>query len=309
MKKTISLLLALVLCLSLCACGADSVSPTESHTKNNNNSIVNTDNEELALYYGEWKEYLLPEHSHHGIATIIIEEAGVCYLDSVKYEWKYEQDCLTIWEGDVSIGYLHLIVESNGDIYLDCGIDGGGEGLSYKIGFQYAEDNTANTEQEETNSTEQTTPNYTVVEITTDNWSDYFEFKEDYSYFEDVFGGYGSMQIYYLLAIKDNIQIYEELSNVAVECSYTTDYRKLEIDPETKTYKWSDTGKYAEDKTSVSSMYSFSGHPGDDEHKSYYAAEIALTLPQGNTLIVDSHYKYNFNVIRIEGSIAIIEEE
>ena len=142
-----------------------------------------------------------------------------------------------------------------------------------------------------------------------DNWADYFEFKEDYSYFEDAFGEYGSMQIYYLLAIKDNIQIYEELSNVAVECSYTTDYRKLEIDPETKTYKWSDTGKYAEDKTSVSSMYSFSGHPGDDEHESYYAAEIALTLPQGNALIVDSHYKYNFNVIRIEGSIAVIEEE
>ena len=153
MKKALSLILALVLCLSLCACGTDSVNPTESHTENNNNGKVNTDTEELAMYYGEWKEYLLPEHSHHGIATIIIEEAGVCYLDSVKYEWKHEQDCLTIWEGDVSIGYLRLIVESNGDIYLDCGIDGGGEGLSYKFCFQYAEDNTANSEQGETNST------------------------------------------------------------------------------------------------------------------------------------------------------------
>ena len=49
MKKTISLLLALVLCLSLCACGGEA-------------ETVPTENDELAFLTGEtWKMSLLEQ--------------------------------------------------------------------------------------------------------------------------------------------------------------------------------------------------------------------------------------------------------
>ena len=304
MKKLLSLLLALVLCLSLCACGSGEQNNTTE--EQNDAPSVEAPKELIEQISGDWAVV----EPYDGAPQVInVYEGVLLTLGDEKYEMKYEEGVIfSLWWEGKDIGLVELITLPNGTINLEYKITESslpwyGSNTCHKGDYH-----TTNPEQGETNNTVQTPQKYTTVEITMDNWQDYFEFKEDYLYYEDAFGDCERVEIYYILVCKNGIQIEESLSNVAVECSYTREYCYLEINPTDKTYTWSEKRTLPTDETETVEMWNVR-LGGYDNVKQYgYGAKVFMFLSQGGK----SQYGWvcsNFDVVRVKGSIALIGAE
>ena len=92
----------------------------------------------------------------------------------------------------------------------------------------------------------------TEIEITSDNWQDYFEIVQEDHYFKNDFDEiYGVAEAYYLV-LKDNYNLVpasQKESKVAVEISYKTTQYNYTFDSENLSYELTGSGYTQGDQT------------------------------------------------------------
>lgn len=83
-----------------------------------------------------------------------------------------------------------------------------------------------------------------TVEITMDNWQEYFELREYVEIKKNGFGEFEKVRVYYALVNKDGMSHECSLSDVTMEFSYTKKYVSMSVDLENGTITYgADRGK------------------------------------------------------------------
>ena len=143
-----------------------------------------------------------------------------------------------------------------------------------------------------------------TVDITMDNWADYLEFREEIGFTEDAFGDYKSAHISYCLITKDVGILNYSHSKFAVECNYIRETRSVEIDPNSKTYNWAETGTQAKECNYVAELY---GVPSSEAYGEYIGVGgyISSDKTSDKATIDECYYCYDFEIVRIQGKIYI----
>lgn len=145
---------------------------------------------------------------------------------------------------------------------------------------------------------------FTAVEISMDNWQEYFEYKETHAFSENAFGEIELFRLSNYLLNKDDIVIYSGLSDVAVEYTYTYSERELTLDTEARTYTLGEIKDQEEEETTVISM--------DQLWSLEDAYQYGLAIGGGQTseLTGDTMYYSAFGeILRIQGTIYIINTD
>lgn len=79
---------------------------------------------------------------------------------------------------------------------------------------------------------------YSAIELTVDNWQDYFEWKEYTSTDENSFGEVTTFSVSHCLRLKEEyLPVNQYISDVAVEFTYVSRCYEVEVDLSTMTYK------------------------------------------------------------------------
>lgn len=191
MKRIITLFLVAALSLSLCACGASVPKKYQDVIDNLENGnyqaaidlIETMEQQDLATAATAPENALTPEQiawktdavgtwspnqeaSQEGHTGIVIKNDGTCTVDGKAYTWKVGEAGKTnvrieICEGAKKICYLQIAVSVD-------------YGYKRAVLFTYVDEHSA----QSAKGCYYRDEDYTVVEITNDNWQEYFELKE-----------------------------------------------------------------------------------------------------------------------------------
>ena len=238
MKKALALLFAAVLCLSLAACGGESNPPrqdgsTTSTTKNESKPTVPAEfTANLPKLCGEWK--ILKRDDVGKLETITIREDGTFLCDDRTLEWRYAYHHgnnlqINLFDGESKVGYFELRLEEDGDITGSVTLDDqNGKLRLYKPSH------------------------YEIINVTPDNWQDYFEIVQYMTYRENAFGEAEScffrteMQLKEIYRnrlsanLSDDVFDNNVIQNGALEFSYDNGECAASIDLANRTYTFGD---------------------------------------------------------------------
>ena len=135
-----------------------------------------------------------------------------------------------------------------------------------RAGVPETEPQTASATEAETEpETTETEPQPVTVEITMDNWQEYFELREYVEIKKNGFGEFEKVSVYYALVNKDGMSPECNLSDVTMEFSYTKKYVSMSVDLENGTITYGeDRGKdpYG-DYSGVTTMQSAGNYIGE----------------------------------------------
>lgn len=206
--------------------------------------------------------------------------------------------------GDVNYP-LEVNYESKDSITYDA-MDG--ETKIYRIGI-YKEENgmfrTTLGKYNEDNSTEGLGTYYlesqfTKIELTADNFDEYFEDVPEYiETSENSFGEVTSFSVYFDKALKEEYGVVNtDLSQVALEYSYVYQYYDYTADIAAGTYQFGDVSEGDEpyDSTSTTSMSNWHG-PEDDRY-GFTFGSLYISGEEGRQSV-----NSDFNIVRIQGTI------
>lgn len=147
------------------------------------------------------------------------------------------------------------------------------------------------------------------VEITMDNWQEYFEEKEMISLKYNAFDEIEHIEYYKVLALKDGITIDPYKSNVAIEASTHIEHYYVNIDTDTWDFEFEER-KGDFEYTNKSKVKEFSTHTY--EQGEYYSVEfytvaenyVGTEKETGRTYV--ERYFID-EIIRIKGILTVIE--
>ena len=193
MKKALSLLLALVLCLSLCACGSGTVSPAEDKSENTGDTAEKLEDKLAGMWYCLNFEY----------------DFGLCLNadgteDYYNLNWTVSGDTVTFTRIDdagkehTHTYQLHCI---NGQYLMV------GEGATY----YHDSPNSA---------TDALT--FTPIELTVNNWQEYFEYQTHTTVQKDQFGEVTGESTAYFVRLKPEYYQRLQVNKSKVLIRYTT---------------------------------------------------------------------------------------
>lgn len=188
MKRIMIALLSIVTLFSFVAC--------------NNNSTKEDDNDKQFVldYMGEWKANSLKSRNNdeitYKVATITLQEDGTCVYKGENAKWEYVADLnqfiFTLDKNGVS-GTLE-IAEENGKTVL-----------KYNTELYYRPTDFIAKEKEYIN-VGNTYSCKKEIEITLDNWDQYFEIVENTDWRKNAFGEAENLNISYSFKLKDEYQ-------------------------------------------------------------------------------------------------------
>lgn len=299
MKKALSLVLALLLCLSLGACGGNDKNNegqevVNQQTNNPTEDMTTTASNINAAYVGEWKANIKSSDEYY-VYTITLNADG-----SASYRQKYDGT----WEYSQEDNWIVLKTVA-GNIILNIAEEDGNTVLKYFSDTYYrADEFTENAPKQEE-----------VIQITEDNWQNYFEVKLAAKITKDDFGemknGFADNYIY----IKKEYR--ERLASANVAFGWYVSgygYCTFTHDLETGAISYSDyvsmsTGTPKQDEDGTCS-YVF----GDDMQK-YYVKISAMGGTTTDTFAVDGttatwggYIWANVDITKVQGSIILSEE-
>ena len=220
------------------------------------------------------------------LAAALVLSLGACGKEANPYE-KYEElfECLEREDYDSAMAYIRELA---------------GEP---ETGPQAAPATEAETEPETTETQpSETEPQPVTVEITMDNWQEYFELREYVEIKKNGFGEFEKVSVYYALVNKDGMSPECSLSDVTMEFSYTKKYVSMSVDLENGTITYgADRGKdpYG-DYTGVTTMQSAGNYIGE-----YYMNRYGQYITWGGTdKLSDDEFPVldTFEILRIAGT-------
>lgn len=158
------------------------------------------------------------------------------------------------------------------------------------------------TEAETEPETTETEPQPVTVEITMDNWQEYFELKEYVEIKKNGFGEFEKVSVYYALVNKDGMSPECNLSDVTMEFSYTKKYVSMSVDLENGTITYgADRGKYPYgDYTGVTTMQSAGQYIGEyymNRYGQFVASDWTYKPSDDQFTVLDT-----FEILRIAGT-------
>ncbi len=186
--------------------------------------------ERIAVMFGEWKPLYISDAEK--ITSVSINEDGGFFCDEQLLSWKYTGDgtynnneCyyFDLLNADENVGGFFLYFCDNGDICLEMDAFDNNSIDLYKPSY------------------------YEVIDITMDNWQDYFEVENSMSFDENEFGEHTFSDISTYFVLKDEYrgrfshslfcESYEEkvIERGAVEFSYEYGKKNITFDPAEKT--------------------------------------------------------------------------
>lgn len=150
---------------------------------------------------------------------------------------------------------------------------------------------------------ENTEPQYETVEITLDNWQEYFEIRTHNAFAENGFGEFERVVTWYLLVSKDGIVFDESNCNVTFEYTYTIERKPYTIDFENKTITYGETIATETSEPIVKTMSGAGNYLGEEPFSRYGEAVGSANILdelQGDTNVVVS-----VEITRISGSFCV----
>lgn len=168
---------------------------------------------------------------------------------------------------------------------------------------------------ETTNSTIQTTtttaaePKSVTVEITLDNWKDYFELREYIEFNENGFGEIDDAKIYWSIANKDEFTVDEENCNVTFEYTLEKEEVSSTIDTKTKKVIYGEvTGKNTSEAT-VETMNNVGQYIGEYTHDYYgeYLTRQRFEMKDGKLVSIFDYRVVDITIKRIQGTFSYFQ--
>lgn len=160
-----------------------------------------------------------------------------------------------------------------------------------------------NTEPEITEP-EITEPQYETVEITLDNWQEYFEIQEFVTFRENGFGEIENVRADYILVTKEGITCDTDNCNITIEYTYSYGDTTYTVDYESRTIAYGETSNIVESSAKIGNMTNVEFWLGGDyERIGIRLLDTYRNEPQGTESIV-----VDVNVIRISGTLYCYSE-
>lgn len=260
MKRAIALLLVCTLCLGMTACSFGKYSELTKLLDNGDydtaiayiEGLKAADSGELLLdtgeadssgdgvpdtallqsFIGDWENAY---EDSEGPKKLSIKEDGTCTLDGISTTWSLDESMYTISDSDDV--YLKIAKDESSGYRLKMKTNGKGE--TALSGGTYETNSSGMMTYTVAGITYINPANYEIVEVTTENWQEYFELTEETAHETNAFGEIDSFHTTYRFSLKQ--KYYDMLGEYikgsgAVETKYTPAIYTFKIDIENKTY-------------------------------------------------------------------------
>ena len=112
-------------------------------------------------------------------------------------------------------------------------------------------------------------PQYELVDITLDNWQDYFELREYHKFEENGFGEFKKVTTYYSLVSKDGIVFDESKSDVTFEFTCNIESKPYTVDFENRTVIYGETTEVETSDPIVETMNYVGQYIGENSNNRY----------------------------------------
>ena len=250
--------------------------------------------ERIDVMYGEWKPLYTGDAEK--ITSVSINRDGGFICDEQILSWKYTSEgtynnwrCywFDLFEADKKAGSFYLIFYDNSDIEIHLSFEGACNPEDWIELYRPSY--------------------YEVIDITMDNWQDYFEVEYSMSFDENEFGEYTNSDISAYFVLKDEYrgrfsdilfcESYEEkvIESGAVEFAYEYGKKSITFDPVEKTYSFDGTFVSEGESTSIIGFYLYS----DNTSIAAYVSSVYYSADELADGIVD-YFKENIRPIRIK---------
>ena len=264
--------------------------------------------EVLALIDSMMGEWIITSEEQELPQKFVFCEDGTCTVDGTEMTWKREATALTdntldallsVWEGDVERYQIKQPTKSDaGEMSFLVGVVNEGVNVTHYYFDRYI-----------------CLAHYEAVELTMDNWQEYFEFTAESFHKTDAFGDLSSMGMSYRMALKDEYfsRLAQYPSNtVAVEFFYKESYQcHARINSDGITYTvgevYGEWYEYTETTTLADYPYSEPPYFGQWITDGYIEFP-ADSDPLPGVATTCSH-AYDFSVLRIQGTIHLVKEQ
>lgn len=261
MKKMICMFLAFLICIMFSACGSDDISTESNGSKVD--SIIDLNSKEkfkgekefLEKVVGKWTFCSDEKYNKSGINTIEIFDNYTLNFDDKKYEWDFHSSINSNskkqYDG-LDFNKIEIDVFENDEL---CN--------QFKISKFYEDDEyhflTFGASQIYANNND-----FTIIDITLDNYQEYFELKDYFVPHKDKFGDFvDSFDFSRELTIKDEFKVFDRYSTIEFKGTESTSIYGFEFDKSNETYK------LLELLTKFDDVYSFSQSCGMREDGVY----------------------------------------
>lgn len=301
MKKFIAIFLAAVMCVALVACGSgDDVTSSDENSKDDTSQESQSSTINNTELISAWEEILFNNvwygKCHGGEYNDIIEfvfyEDGSYSEDGNKDGNTWQFSC--VYE-DATEYLENIVVQTLPDYDAEKGLYVSSD---FTLGITKDGKYVLRTHYDYICYTQD---NYEEVEITLDNWQDYFELREDRKFSENAFGEFAELYTSYYLVAKDGIVVEQSKSDIAVEYSTTYERRPYTIDFENKNIAYGDAIETLSSGPYIKEMGNSYLWGADESWYGIYVDASAAVQLQGD----DAKVVIGVDIIRIKGSICV----
>lgn len=264
------------------------------------------DAEVLALIEELMGEWVIAGEDEDAPQKFVFREDGTCTVDGTEMTWKREATSLSddfyatllsVWDGGTERYQVRQPAKTDaGELSFAIGkVDG--IMIGYGVYRYICPDN------------------YEVVELTMDNWQEYFEFTEEPSHSTNAFGDVTGMGVTYYFTLKE--EYFNRLSkhmpgNADVELRYATQRCHARINSDGITYS---VGDWIYEPSYETEVYSLRDYA--DDSTAYFGAEISygslyMSSDTPTLLPGQAHtcrHSFGFSLLRIQGTLYLLKEQ
>lgn len=243
----------------------------------------------LPKLYGEWT--LSSNYGNEDtFQTVTFDEDGTCKIGSESLKWRMTNEYDNSFDVDVTEGETKKYRVS---------VNTGNKELALSLS-QYEKDINAISIGEYRNLSL-----YDAIEITPENWDEYFEIVDEGKFGENAFGEVESFNYYQYLALKEEYvdKLSYSLSKLVMELDFTYGQQGCQVDLANKKYTLTDS--YVVDEYDYdSTVYTFNYSSNNDGI--YYRTQLMSSYynEAGGCL---SSFKTKMQVLRTQGTIYLLK--